>query len=454
MKTPPQVQLFLRLCFIGLLMLLLQIPLWLIIGTVRDRQTNQSAVERDVASSLAGDQRVGDPVLVVQYIEREAVTNTDDRGRETKKILEHPRQTFFIADRASFDATAEIETRYRGLYKANVFRNRGNASALFRVPVNLGLSVDPSMIVPGEAWLAWPISDVRGLSTPPVVTWNGKTNEPQPGARFDPIGEGFHVPLGRFNSEDATELEVSAKLEIAGTRGFQWVPLARTNKVTLRSAWPHPSFNGSFLPVRRAVGPEGFKAEWEVSHLSSKNVAMLMNGVTPNERERRTLEAFGVNFIEPVNVYLLAERATKYGLLFIALIFGGFFLFETLKDLRMHPLQYGLVGLAIAVFFLLLIGLTEHISFALAYVGAAVACTALLTMYLAAVLRGWARAVGFGVKLALLFGVLYGLLLSEDNALLMGSVLVFVCLAAVMLLTRKIDWYAVGKAAPAMQAPS
>jgi inner membrane protein len=167
------------------------------------------------------------------------------------------------------------------------------------------------------------------------------------------------------------------------------------------------------------------------------------------------LEAFGVNFIEPVNIYLLAERATKYGLLFIALIFGGFFLFETLKQLRIHPLQYGLVGISIAVFFLLLISLTEHIPFALAYALAALGCTALLCVYLAAVLRGWSRAWRFGVKLALLFAVLYGLLLSEDNALLMGALLVFACLAAVMMLTRRIDWYAVGRVqAPTTPAPT
>jgi inner membrane protein len=161
-------------------------------------------------------------------------------------------------------------------------------------------------------------------------------------------------------------------------------------------------------------------------------------------KDASALEAFDVSFIEPVNIYQKAERAVKYGALFVALTFAAFFLFETLKDLRIHPLQYGLVGFARAVFFLLLVSLSEHIMFLHAYLIASAACVLLIGYYLVHVLGSWRRGVAFGLKLTLLYGALYGLLLSEDNALMLGSLLLFAALAVFMVLTRGIDWYQLG----------
>ena len=152
-----------------------------------------------------------------------------------------------------------------------------------------------------------------------------------------------------------------------------------------------------------------------------------------------------IDFIDPVNVYLQAERAVKYGVLFIALTFAGFFLTEILRRTPIHPMQYLLVGLALAIFFLLLISFSEHLSFALAYALAASACIGLISYYLAGALGGWRQGAAFGGGLVGLYGVLYGVLLSEDNALLMGSVLLFAALGTVMLTTRRLNWYSLGR---------
>jgi inner membrane protein len=145
----------------------------------------------------------------------------------------------------------------------------------------------------------------------------------------------------------------------------------------------------------------------------------------------------------PVDVYRLTERATKYALMFIVLTFAAFFVLEMVKRWRIHPMQYLMIGAALVLFFLLLLSLSEHLDFAWAYGLASAACIGLLTHYLRHVLRGWRPALGMSAMLVALYGVLYGILISEDNALMMGSLLLFGVLAAIMVVTRKVDWYSV-----------
>ena len=441
-----QKQLAIRLATLLVLIVVLMIPMTMIQGLVSMRQQNQAAVEHTIAESLAGAQRIGGPILVVPYVERVTESSTDDRGREITRVHDRPKQVFFVPEEVTFDTTAATEERYKGLYKALVYRSQAKVAARFHVPANLGVAAHPSSITPGEAWLAWSVSDVRGLSASPKMAWNGKALTSAPGSRFEAIGEGFHTPIGILEVSKEGNYEVNGTMDVAGTRNLAWVPVGMKNRVTLKSTWPHPNFGGSFLPVTREIDVNGFTARWEVSHLASKNVSLLTNGQVNNENQRRALESFDVSFIEPVNVYLLAERATKYAILFIALTFGGFFLFETLRPTRLHPMQYGLIGLALALFFLLLLSLSEHIDFGWAYVAAASSGIALITYYLAYALKSARSALGFGAKLVVLYGVLYALLLSEDNALVMGSILLFLILAVVMVVTRRVDWYQPGGA--------
>jgi inner membrane protein len=254
---------------------------------------------------------------------------------------------------------------------------------------------------------------------------------------------------------------------------FNFTPIGDSNKIALKSSWQHPHFNGSFLPdaATQKIGPAGFQANWAVSSLSSSNQTTLVNmleqgynndnqtsgfadaagaardaaSATPASYTGKPLESLSVGFVEPINVYSQSDRATKYGLLFIGLTFAGFFIFEIIKRLRIHPAQYTLVGLAMALFYLLLISLSEHISFALSYLSASAACVGLLGYYLTHVLKSKAHGFMFAGLLTALYGALYGILASEDNALLMGSLLVFGLLALVMIITRKVDWYALSQ---------
>lgn len=218
----------------------------------------------------------------------------------------------------------------------------------------------------------------------------------------------------------------------------------------LSADWPHPSFGGRHLPATREITSEGFRAAWRISELASEGPRALAACREPGCKPLEQY-TFGVRLIEPVDVYMQAHRAVKYALLFVLLTFSGFFLFEILRDLRIHPIQYLLVGLALAMFFLLLIALSEHMRFVYAYLIAAAACVGLIAAYLQAVLKSALRALGFAAMLTALYTMLYALLRSEDHSLLMGAILVFAVLAAVMLATRRIDWYRVS--ALASKAP-
>jgi inner membrane protein len=254
------------------------------------------------------------------------------------------------------------------------------------------------------------------------------------------LSGGFRVELDPAAFAAGGDLGFSLQVSLEGTGGLSIVPSGGDTRVALHSNWPHPSFEGSFLPAEKTIAAGGFSATWQTTLLAT-NLSTRFAACLRGAAEQCDLPGLGVRFIEPVNVYQQSERAVKYGLLFIGLTFGAFFLFETLKRWRVHPLQYALVGLALALFFLMVISLSEHIAFALAYVAASTACVALITAYLRYVLGGWRRALAFGALLALLYGVLYGLLLSEDNALVLGSLLLFALLAAAMWLTRRVDWY-------------
>lgn len=194
------------------------------------------------------------------------------------------------------------------------------------------------------------------------------------------------------------------------------------------------------MPAARDVKKDGFTAHWRISDFSS-NTGGMLRSCEEKKCYQSALNAFGVGFIQAVDAYSQTTRAIKYGVLFIGLTFTAFFFFETFKRLAVHPIQYGLVGMALAVFFLLLIALSEHLAFALAYGISATACILLLASYISAVLRSVAWGTGFSGGLATLYGTLNVLLQSEDNALLLGSLLIFAILASIMLLTRNIDWY-------------
>ena len=262
----------------------------------------------------------------------------------------------------------------------------------------------------------------------------------EPGTRLDGLRSGAHVDLGILTTE-AKNYTFNFKVSLQGMESLQITPLGKNASVKMRSDWSHPGFNGRFLPRTRSISNEGFEAEWGVSHFASNIAELATSCVVLNSCANFNMSSLGVTFVDPVNVYLKSERVMKYGILFIGLIFTAFFFYELLKKLQIHPIQYSFVGIGLLLFYLLLISLSEHIAFSAAYISASTSCVLLLGYYVSYVLRSFSGGVTFGVLLSAIYGSLYVLTSSEDYALLMGSLLLFVVLSVIIVITRRVDWY-------------
>lgn len=433
-----QKKLFQKLAAIAILSLLLLIPLSLIEGQIAGRSARQAEVKRNIAESAAGPQTLIGPVIAVRYRERVERRAKDEAGRETIQHEIVTRTEVLPPQRLDIGGEARVETRSRGLYRARLYHLALQIAGKAVVPPGLGLT-SLRNIVDAHAILVLGVADPRGVDNDPEVSVNGHAHRFATGTFGVVAGQGVHVPLGPIDLATGGSFEFALPLNLTGSERLAIAPAGNATTVTLKSDWPHPSFQGRFLPTTRTIGAAGFDARWQVSHLARSFDRVLKSGEANPSRE--TLD---ISFMEPVNVYLKSERAVKYGLLFVVLTFAAFFLTEVLRRLAIHPLQYLLVGLALAIFFLLLIALSEHLSFALAYGISAAACVPLIATYLAGALGSRLRGAAFGAGIAALYGVLYGVLLSEDNALLMGALLLFAALGASMLATRRIDWYGIG----------
>jgi len=431
-------KMLLRFAIVGGLILLLLIPLMMIRGVISEREAYRDQAYLRVAQSRAGAQTLTGPIRVVPWRETRQVDTVDAAGvKKTETVVE---DSYWLQMPSTLvvEGGLKPDTRNVGLFRVPVFTWTARVRAEFATddyPVKAGR-------VYGQPYLVVGIADVRGLVGSPDLKVDGEALTLQPGlGDVAGMGKGLHVPLRGFSDRAggmlaATRVELGMVLD--GTRSLSVVPVGDDNRIALQSPWPHPLFGGSFLPNQRTVEATGFKAEWAVSSLASDAQRQL------RERADIDAESVSVELVNPVDIYTQADRASKYGILFILLTFVGFILFELIKDLRIHPLQYLMVGLALAIFFLLLLSLSEHIPFWMAYVVSAAACIGLQAVYLSGVLRSRVRGLGFAGMLTVLYGALYGLLISENNALLMGSLLLFAVLATAMWVTRRIDWYELG----------
>jgi inner membrane protein len=252
------------------------------------------------------------------------------------------------------------------------------------------------------------------------------------------------APIDLTSRSQSNPLQFRLEFEIAGSESLHFLPLGSHTMVTARVAWPHPDFDGAFLPISHELNPQGYSAKWEVLELNRTYPQVWRGSSITNDALLAT--SFGVRLFQPSNIYTQNYRAVRYGILFVAITFACFFAWEHLvRGLRLHPMQYLLVGLALATFYLLLLALSEHIGFAFSYAVAAAALVTLITTYIAGAAGNRPAALGIGAALATSYGILYAILLSEDYALLFGSLLLFVILAALMVATRRLDWSKVGR---------
>jgi inner membrane protein len=444
------VRLFLKIAATFFVAILLLIPVEQIRGLVGERQATRDSVVQDIARSAGYSQTVIGPILIVPFT-RIVRSWSEEREGEPRRLIEHQvagRLAFLPAD-FELSGRLSVDQRQRGIYQARIFDADSRITGRFELPPHYGITADLADYTFADPLLVLGISDIRGISAGLELTWNGEPIAFEPGATPSMLPSGVHAALPPIASSQPGTLSFAIALALQGTGDFQVTPVGRESRVRLSSNWPHPSFVGEFLPREREVTGSGFNASWQTSFFATnlENVVNACPGVAPGDPACAELMSrhFGVSFIDPVDHYLKSERATKYAFLFIGLTFAAFFLFEVLRRFSVHPIQYGLVGLALAVFFLLLLSLSEHVGFALAYLISAAACVALIAYYVVHVIRDSKLGALFGAALSGMYGMLYAILSAEDYALLMGSLVVFGVLGVIMVLTRRVNWAQFGK---------
>jgi len=417
---------------------------------VDERQMRQREAVASVEQAQAGAQTVLGPLLHRVCTEAWDVVVGEGKGRRSSTETREFRLAA-TPQRLEVDGALSLDPRYRGLFKVNGYAGKlvfdaqwTGFGALQAQRQHAG-----SRLHCGATLLTLALSDARGIRSA-QLSLAGEPVPVRPGTSHPSHPRGLHaaVPDALLAAPFAARLTV----DLLGTGELALVPAAAAAQVQLRSDWPHPSFGGRFLPASREVGDTGFSARWTVSSLASTASAEVERGAplcAAPPRGGECLDTLAVAFIDPVNPYVLSDRAIKYGLLFLVLTFVTVALVELLAGRRVHPVQYLLVGLALAVFFLLLLSLSEHLSFGVSYAVAAAACVLLLGFYGAHMLGGARAGAAFAVGIAALYGALYLLLRLEQTALLVGATMLFVALAVVMLLTRRVDWYTLVAQRPA-----
>jgi inner membrane protein len=442
-----------KLLFALLIGALLAIPLFTVYLLVYDRQSQSETARSSIAAGWGGPQRIAGPVLVIPYTVQASETVAEG-GKQVVKTSTVWRELTLAPDAAAIRSDLKPERRQRSIYDAVVYEARNRGSARFSLPADLNrFGVTRETMALDRAELRFGIKDARGLfGPPPAVTVDGHRLQLQPGkGPRETGGSGFFTWLDAAPL-DRGPIRVTFDYAFRGNGWLSLMPQGGDTRWTVVSTWPHPSFQGGFLPVSRAVGDAGFRATWQVGNLALGRALVSADTAQPDSPDapaQRGISALAqppgdyearVDLVTPVDLYSQVNRSVKYGFLFIGFTFMAFLMFDVIGGVRVSAIEYGLVGAGLVLFFVMLLAFAEVVGFSPAYVVAATAIIGLLAAYSAAVLGSWRRGGFIAGLLIALYGILYVLLSLEAYSLLIGSLLLFAALAAVMYLTRGIDW--------------
>jgi inner membrane protein len=424
-----------RLVVMGILAMTLLVPLTWVYAIVSERASRRDAAVAEISGTWGGPQVIGGPVLSVPY----SVTWTDSSGRQQVSL----RRAHYLPRDLKADGALVTEIRSRGIFDVVVYRTQLKIAGRFAYPDVGWIRPVPEQIDWDQVTVSVGVEDPRGLTRRASLRWRGQDVPFSGGvAEVGIFRAGIRAGVPRLDDQARTDIPFEFTIEVNGTRDLTFLPTADETTIALTSTWPHPSFTGTPLPETRRLDASGFSASWRAPDFGRPYPTRWTSAeVNQDLLEKARASAFGVSLVQPVDIYQQAERAVKYAVLFIVLTFLIFFLWEIFHATLLHPMQYAFVGFALCVFYLLLVSISEHAGFDLAYTTAAGVTTLLIAGYARAVLGGTMQGVSVLAALAALYGFLYLLLRLEDYALLAGSVGLFIILALVMYVTRRMNWY-------------
>lgn len=420
----------LKMLTICILVLILLIPSSMVENLIRERQYLKDLAIDEVSSSWGLEQRISGPVVSVPYLEF---------GKEPDgTVKRYKKWAHFLPESINIDGEIIPQKKYRGIYVIMLYNAKLGINGNFKFPDPELLGIDPMNVLYNESVLSIGISDLKGLKESVRFKVNEREYTFNPGVPVKDIFDtGLSFPI-RLDSL-TEDYNFSYMLDLNGSTSINFEPFGKDNHVTLHSKWGSPSFQGAFLPDPSGtnISENEFKSEWKVLHLN-RNYAQAGIGSYIGSHSRSD---FGVRLMLPVNEYSKIERSIKYCTMFIVITFVAFFFVEIINKKKIHPIQYLLVGMALCVFYVLLLSISEHVAFNWAYLIGSVLTVLLLTYYVFFIFKNTKLTVLFSVVLSGLYFFYFTLLQSENYSLLLGSVGVFSIMSVVLFLTRKVDWY-------------
>ncbi len=438
-----------RAILVGFLILVLLIPTGFVNELVRERQGRKQEVQNEVSSKWSGEQTVTGPIIAIPYQER--IVDADDPKKT--HMLKH--MAFFLPDQLGIKATLYPQKRHRSIFEVTVYESRLDISGSF-APLNIdALHIPIADLQLNEATVFFGLSDFRGIEEQVTMDWGGKPMTFNAGLPADaPIPSGLQASLPLTVAGLADTVSFRFSLKLRGSDRLFFTPVGKTTEVHMASAWPNPSFDGEFLPVTKEVSAKGFTADWKVLHLNRNFPQSWKDRIAPGSTHEEPAPdgtnavldaAFGTRLFVAADDYSMTARSAKYAVLFILLTFTLYFFIELFQKKNVHLLQYVLVGLALCIFYLLLLSISEYLGYSKAYIIATIATVGLVTLYTRSVFGTWRISALFGGVLGLLYVFIFLLIQLEDGALLFGSIGLFAVLALVMWYSRKVDWYGRGE---------
>jgi inner membrane protein len=426
--------LIIRIAVIVFLITLLLIPTAMIMALIKERESRRNEAVDDICGKWGTAQTVGGPILTVPYM---------DPATPDGKI----RYAHFLPDNLAIAVKVEPQVRYRGIFKSVLYSSDIAITGDFSALKIEEFTSDLKNVLWDKAFITLGITDMRGVHDSLTMTLNGQELAVQPGTpSIDLVASGIHAVVPQQKNPAAASCVI--RLHLNGSKSLGFLPLGKSTSVTMNSPWSTPSFSGAFLPDRRDIGDAGFSATWKVLNYNRNFPQAWVNNAYSVAGS-----AFGVDLLLPVDEYLKITRTVKYAILFLGLTFIAFLGLEIMRKRRLHPIQYLLIGFALCLFYALLLALSEQIGFSFAYLISGVAITAMIGAY-TQTLFGDKKLTLFAFSLlGVLYGFLYVILQQEDYSLIMGSCGLFAILGIIMAVTRKVDWYAIGKPKPVERQP-
>ncbi|RED93036.1 cell envelope integrity protein CreD [Marinoscillum furvescens] len=421
----------LKLITVTILMLLLLIPTSMIKSIITEREELNQAATEEVSSKWANEQLLNGPILSIP-LHYEYQTNGEKKS--AIKMLN------ILPDELNINGIVNPQNLKRGIYKIIVYQSEINISGQFRITGDFDVK-GLTEIQYDKAFISMGISDLRGIKSQLNLNWDSKELEVIPGSKIpDLISSGVTFAIPDLKEKANKPIPFSLKLNLQGSKNLSFVPIGNHTKVNISSNWNSPSFDGSFLPDSRSISETGFDAEWTILQLNRNYPQQWIGQGYPKQMNS---SSFGINFLKPLDDYQKSFRSAKYAAMTIALTFLIFFLVEVLNKRKIHPFQYGLVGLALCLFYILLVSISEHSSFNFAYAVSALSVIVMIALYSRNVFKKMKLSMVLAATLIAIYGFLFVTLQLSDYALLLGSVGLMVILGLTMYFTRKIDWYEV-----------